>query len=147
MQKKSLSSKYTYLTIIFLGSFSGFGSSQPPTTTRRYHAHQAAFSRRTTVCTIEDFLCQRFSTKHEDLRLWHFKDDSHMRLLVDPNAVLEEIGIREDDAILVEVRIVLPSFNIHPCSKLYIRLLHKPYVNGVNLTGQNLSLKCCQSLE
>ena len=25
-------------------------------------------------------------------------------LLVDPNAVLEEIGIREDDAILVEVR-------------------------------------------
>ena len=62
------------------------------------------FSRRTTVCTIEDFLCQRFSTKPEDLRLWHFKDDSHMRLLVDPNAVLEEIGIREDDAILVEVR-------------------------------------------
>jgi ubiquitin carboxyl-terminal hydrolase 6/32 len=86
------------------GSFSGFGSSQPPTTTRRYHAHQAAFSRRTTVCTIEDFLCQRLSTKSEDLRLWHFKDDSHMRLLVDPNAVLEEIGIREDDAILVEVR-------------------------------------------
>ena len=64
------------------------------------------------MCTIEDFLCQRFSTKPEDLRLWHFKDDSHMRLLVDPNAVLEEIGIREDDAILVEVRIVLPSFNI-----------------------------------
>ena len=27
-----------------------------------------------------------------------------MRLLVDPNAVLEEIGIKEDDAILVEVR-------------------------------------------
>ena len=118
LQNKSLSSKYTYLTIIFLGSFSGFGSSQPPTTTRRYHAHQAAFSRRTTVCTIEDFLCQRFSTKHEDLRLWHFKDDSHMRLLVDPNAVLEEIGIREDDAILVEVRIVLPSFNICMYSSL-----------------------------
>ena len=29
-----------------------------------------------------------------------------MRLLVDPNAVLEEIGIREDDAILVEVRFI-----------------------------------------
>ena len=28
-------------------------------------------------------------------------------LLVDPNAVLEEIGIREDDAILVEVRFTI----------------------------------------
>ena len=83
-------------------SFSGLGSA-PPTSTRRYHAHQAAFSRRTTIFLIEEFLCQRFNTKPEDLRLWHFKDDSHMRLLVDANAVLEEIGIREDDAILVEV--------------------------------------------
>ena len=27
------------------------------------------------------------------------------------------------------------------------RLLNKPYVNGVSLTEQNLSLECCQSLE
>ena len=27
------------------------------------------------------------------------------------------------------------------------RLLHKPYVNGVTLRGQNLPLKCCQDLE
>ena len=46
----------------------GFGSTAPPSTTRRYHAHNAAFSRRTTVFTIEEFLCQRFSTKSEDLR-------------------------------------------------------------------------------
>ena len=32
-------------------------------------------------------------------------------------------------------------------SKLYKRLLNKPYVNGVTLTGHNLSFKCCQSLE
>lgn len=84
-------------------AFSGLGTT-PPSTTRRYHAHNAAFSRRTTVVTIENFLCQRFCTKTEDLRLWHFKDESHMRLLVDANAVLEEIGIRDDDTILVEVR-------------------------------------------
>ena len=39
------------------------------------------------------------------------------------------------------------SIFIQPCSKLYVRLLHKPYVNGVNLTGQKLSLRYCQSLE
>ena len=31
--------------------------------------------------------------------------------------------------------------------KLYIWLLNKPYVNGVNLRKQDLSLKCCQSFE
>ena len=45
-------------------TYSGFGSA-PPTTTRRYHAHQASFSRRTTVGQIEEFLCQKFSTKLE----------------------------------------------------------------------------------
>ena len=29
----------------------------------------------------------------------------------------------------------------------YKRLLHKPYVNEVYLTGQNPPLKCCQHLE
>ena len=62
-------------------TYSGFGTA-PPTTTRRYHAHQASFSRRTTIGQIEEFLCQKFSTKLEDLRLWHFKDDNHMRLLI-----------------------------------------------------------------
>ena len=39
------------------------------------------------------------------------------------------------------------SFHIQPCSKLYIRLLHKPYVNRVTLTRQNLFLKFSQCLE
>ena len=37
--------------------------------------------------------------------------------------------------------------NIQPWSKLYKRLLNKPYVNEVTLIGQNPPLKCCQPLE
>ena len=32
-------------------------------------------------------------------------------------------------------------------TKLYLRLLNKPYVNGVTLREENLPLKCCQPLE
>ena len=49
------------------------GGSGPPTVTRRYHAYQAAFSRRTAVGQIDDFLCQRLHVKHEDLRLWLYR--------------------------------------------------------------------------
>ena len=37
--------------------------------------------------------------------------------------------------------------NIQPCSKLYIQLLRKPYVNRVSLTRQNLYSKYCKYLE
>ena len=36
-----------------------------------------SFSRRTTIGQIEEFLCQKFSTKLEDMRLWHFKGKKH----------------------------------------------------------------------
>ena len=36
---------------------------------------------------------------------------------------------------------------LEPCSKFYIRILHKLNVNGVTLTRQNLLLKCCKSFE
>ena len=84
-------------------TYAGFNSG-PPTTTRRYHAHQATFSRRTTIGQIEEFLCQKFSTKAEDLRLWHFKDDNHMKLLIDATAMLEDLSIRDEESILAEVR-------------------------------------------
>ena len=42
---------------------------------KRYHAYQAAFSRRTTVRQIEQFLCGRIGVKNEDLRLWSFRDE------------------------------------------------------------------------
>ena len=54
-------------------------------------------------------------------------------------------------AIVLQPRVILiirfskvPPEIIQPCSKLYIRLLHKPYVYRVTLTRQNLSLKCNQ---
>jgi ubiquitin carboxyl-terminal hydrolase 6/32 len=48
--------------------------SSPPAT-KRYHAYNGAFSRRTTVKQIQEFLAQRLHIKMEDMRLWHFKDE------------------------------------------------------------------------
>ena len=60
-------------------TYSGFGSA-PPTTTRRYHAHQASFSRRTTVGQIEEFLCQKFSTKLEVLIISNYSNRLFIKL-------------------------------------------------------------------
>ena len=42
-------------------------------TTKRYHAYNASFSRRTSVRQISEFLSQRLHVKREDMRLWNFK--------------------------------------------------------------------------
>ena len=60
-------------------TYSGFGSA-PPTTTRRYHAHQASFSRRTTVGQIEEFLCQKFSTKLEVIIISNYSNRLFIKL-------------------------------------------------------------------
>ena len=48
---------------------------------------------------------------------------------------------------LLELRIAYKQLGkmneIHLRADVYVRLLNKPYVNGVNLREQNLSLKCC----
>ena len=75
-----------------------------PSTTRRYHAYQAAFSRRTTIKQIADFLSMRLHIKLEDLRLWQCLEDSSLRLLDDEVLNLEELGFRDDFSLLVEVR-------------------------------------------
>ena len=36
-----------------------------------------------------------------------------------------------------------PYYEIHFGTNIHERLLNKPYVNEVTLTGQNPSLKCC----
>ena len=53
----------------------GGGGAGPPSVTRRYHAYQAAFSKRTAIGQIDEFLCSRLHVKHEDLRLWLYRGD------------------------------------------------------------------------
>jgi len=85
-------------------SFSG-GGSGPPSVTRRYHAYQAAFSKRTAVGQIDEFLCGRLHVKHEDLRLWLYRgDESSMRMLDSENTTLEDVGFQDEDSILAEIR-------------------------------------------
>ena len=84
--------------------FSGGSMASAGSNIRRYHAYQGAFSRRTTIRKIEEFLSQRLGVKSEDMRLWFFKDDSNMSLLEDGSLVLEDAGFNDEDSILVEVR-------------------------------------------
>jgi len=85
-------------------SFSG-GGTGPPSVTRRYHAYQAAFSKRTAVGQIDEFLCGRLHVKHEDLRLWLYRgDESSMRMLDSENVTLEDVGFQDEDSILAEIR-------------------------------------------
>jgi len=89
----------------FSGNGGGAGVG-PPSVTRRYHAYQAAFSKRTAIGQIDEFLCGRLHVKHEDLRLWLYKGDSDttMKMLDQENITLEDVGFQDDDAILAEIR-------------------------------------------
>ena len=87
------------------GYHSSLGGVGPPSVTRRYHAYQAAFSKRTAIGQIDEFLCSRLHVKHEDLRLWLYKgDEASMKMLDQEQATLEDVGFLDDDAILAEVR-------------------------------------------
>ena len=89
----------------FNGGISGGGVMGPPSVTRRYHAYQAAFSKRTAIGQIDEFLCSRLNVKHEDLRLWLYRGDENSMLILDSeNTTLEEVGCVDDDAILAEIR-------------------------------------------
>jgi len=81
------------------------GSSGPPTVVRRFHAYQAAFSCRTTINQISDFLCNRLQVKNEDLRLWFYRgDENSMRLLDNEAMTLEDAGFQDEDSLLAEIR-------------------------------------------
>ena len=62
-----------------LGPTSGGNTSNP--SPKRYHAYQAAFSRRTNILQIEEFLSQRLNVKTEDMRMWFYRDETNMKLL------------------------------------------------------------------
>ena len=88
----------------FNGVVSGMGMG-PPSVTRRYHAYQATFSKRTAIGQIHEFLSSRLNVKHEDLRLWLYRgDESSMIMMDSESSTLEEIGCVDDDAILAEIR-------------------------------------------
>ncbi len=85
-------------------SSSAYSSSPNNTVTRRYHAYQCAFSRRTRVSQVTDFLSQKLHVKPEDMRLWRFRSEQDMQLLEDESSDLEECGFGDDDSMLMEVR-------------------------------------------
>ena len=88
----------------FNGGVTG-GGAGPPSVTRRYHAYQAAFSKRTAIGQIDEFLCSRLNVKHEDLRLWLYRGDENSMVMLDSeNDTLEEVGCVDDDSILAEIR-------------------------------------------
>ena len=62
------------------------------------------FSRRTTVGQIAEFLASKLHYKQDELRLWHYKSDSDLTLLDDECLCLEDLGVKDEDAILVELR-------------------------------------------
>ena len=85
------------------GSYTAGGG--PPSVTRRYHAYQAAFSKRTAVGQISEFLCGRLHVKAEDLRLWLYRGDETTMVMLDAeNTTLEEVRFQDEDSILAEIR-------------------------------------------
>lgn len=73
------------------------------TSTRRYLAHTATFSRLSTIQQITEFLCKPLVIQSEDARLWLLREHS-TSLMDDDNATLQELGITDGDQILLEVR-------------------------------------------
>ncbi|XP_023716699.1 ubiquitin carboxyl-terminal hydrolase 32 isoform X2 [Cryptotermes secundus] len=75
-----------------------------PTPPKRYLAYVAAFSRMATVKQVYDFLCSRLRIRPEDMRLWHYRDENNMLLIEDEEPTLEDLGVLDEDQLLIEVR-------------------------------------------
>ncbi|KAG8233419.1 hypothetical protein J437_LFUL013413, partial [Ladona fulva] len=71
---------------------------------QRYVAYVAAFSCMSTIKQVYDFLCSRLKIRPEDMRLWLFKDENNMTLIEEEEATLEELGVIDEDQLLIEVR-------------------------------------------
>ena len=115
-------------------------SGSAPSTTRRYQANVASFSRRTNVHQIHEFLCSRLGVKNEDLRLWYYKDENTMKLLEDDEGIssnLEDIGVKEEEGILVEVRSRDGTWPEEICSLMADRQLSVNHHGIKGVTGLN----------
>lgn len=82
----------------------GIAPSTPVASIRRILAHVATFSRLATVQQVTDFLCEHLAIKNEDARLWLLRDHQQPFLLEDESAQLQDLGIKDADQILLEVR-------------------------------------------
>ncbi|XP_022907068.1 ubiquitin carboxyl-terminal hydrolase 32 isoform X2 [Onthophagus taurus] len=78
-------------------------TSTPVAPPRRYLAHTAAFSRLSNVRQVIEFLGARLLFRTEDIRLWHVKEGSTI-LLEDETSTLQDLGIGDNEQILLEVR-------------------------------------------
>ncbi|XP_064618756.1 ubiquitin carboxyl-terminal hydrolase 32-like [Lineus longissimus] len=84
-------------------SAAGISNNAPPAP-RRYLAYTAAFSRKHTLKQVYDFLCSRLRINREDIRLWKCKDEQNMTLLEEEEMTMEDLGIEDNQNILIEVR-------------------------------------------
>nr|CAD7196012.1 unnamed protein product [Timema douglasi] len=85
-----------------------------PTPPKRYLAYIAAFSRLATIKQVYDFLSTRLRIRPEDMRLWFYRDEflsmhdfgsqNNMLLIEEDEPTLEDLGITDEDQLLIEVR-------------------------------------------
>ncbi|XP_042906047.1 ubiquitin carboxyl-terminal hydrolase 32 isoform X2 [Parasteatoda tepidariorum] len=75
-----------------------------PTVHKRYLAYLASFSHLATLRQVFEFICMRLRLRLEETRLWLYKDDSNLTLLEDENSSLQQLGIEDNEQILIEVR-------------------------------------------
>ncbi|GJQ78053.1 hypothetical protein Trydic_g2397 [Trypoxylus dichotomus] len=84
-------------------STAGITTTTPVVSPRRYVAHTAAFSRLANIRQVIEFLSVRLALRLEDIRLWHVKDVQTL-LLEDENVTLQDLGMQDNEQILLEVR-------------------------------------------
>ncbi|XP_031572210.1 ubiquitin carboxyl-terminal hydrolase 32-like [Actinia tenebrosa] len=76
-------------------------SHAPP---KKYLAFLAAFSRMNTLQQVLEYTSGRLRIRAEDLRLWIMETDNSLTLLEDEAKTLEQLGISDNMALLLEVR-------------------------------------------
>ncbi|XP_067931745.1 ubiquitin carboxyl-terminal hydrolase 32-like isoform X2 [Watersipora subatra] len=83
----------------FAMSMTGLQNSLP----KRVHISNAAFSHQHSLKQITDFLAQRLKVARDDLRLWKYHHDNDLELLEGDQKLLEELGVKDGQSILMEV--------------------------------------------